>query len=143
MPETIPRREATPVADTRGSLAKGNPWNHVAQAIRSLPRSMFAGARLRSRARAVVAQAAYAMVLDRYATARAKEMAVTTLVRMLRSFEQNRRRPAGRSSRAPLAEPNGSGMLDRVPLDVLLASFPIAPQFAKRGGDAIKKAGPR
>jgi hypothetical protein len=91
----------------------------------------------------MVAQCAYAMVVEPRASARAKDMAVTMLVRMIRSFERTRRRPDGRSSRAPLAELDRSGTLDRVPLDALLASLARASQLAKRGGDTGRKSGPQ
>ena len=142
MPDTTHQRVPTPAADTRGPRATGNPWQPMAEAIRSLPRSMFAGRTPRALARGVVAQCAYAMVVDPSTSARAKDMAVTMLVRMLRSYERTRAQPGARSSRAPLSEPERSGTLDRVPLDVLLESLPSASQLAKRGGDAIKRAGP-
>jgi hypothetical protein len=120
----------------------GDRWGPVARAIRNLPRSMFHPRSLSSLARAIVAHCAYAMVLDPYATARAKDKAVMTFVKMLQSFERIRHRPDDRSSRAPLAEPDRSGTLARVPLDVLLASVSSASELAKRGGDSIKKADP-
>jgi hypothetical protein len=99
---------------------------------------MFAGAGLAAKARAIVAQAAYTMVRDPYATARAKDKSVMTLVRMLQSFERTRSRPDGRSSSAPLAQADGRELLDRVPLGVLLASVPRASDVSR----AVTSAGP-
>jgi hypothetical protein len=123
-------------------LAKGDAWDSIARTIQDLLRSMRDDPRRYSLPRVIVAQCAYAMVLDPSASPRVKRKAVALVVKMLQQLVGKRHRLDGRSSRAPLAEAGGNGSLDRVPLNVLLASVSSASELAKRDGDAITKADP-